>query len=219
MSRFIAILNASNPDLLTSIENAGGQVVSVSEPGVVVIDGDQSVADAVSQIQAVQAVSPVDGSWDTSELSLGGDVAVLVNAWNTSLNADYQAALSDPYRAGEPWDFPNGCDPDNPGSGGGDGGPLVADSGDGTGTGTGTGTGAGDTTGTTDTTGAVASTDTGTGTTTGTGTGDTTGTGFGDTTGTGDATSGQVASNDPQPDGGDGTIGGFDDGQGGGQPA
>ncbi|MDM7853471.1 hypothetical protein [Cellulomonas alba] len=213
MSRFIAILNASNPDLLTSIENAGGQVVSVSEPGVVVIDGDQSVADAVSQIQAVQAVSPVDASWDTSELSLGGDVAVLVNAWNTSLGADYQAALSDPYRAGEPWDFPNGCDPDNPGAGG-DGGPLVADSGDGTGTGTGTGdtTGTGNTTGSTDTTGAVASTDTGTG--------DTSGTGSGDTTGTGDATSGQVASNDPQPtDGGDGTFGGFDDGQGGGQPA
>src|SRR4051794_34741599 len=106
MSQFIALLNASDPDLLSNIENAGGQVVSVSEPGFVVVEGDQSVADSVAALQAVQAVSPVDGSWDTSQLSLGDDVAVLVNAWNTSFSPEYQAALSDPYRAGEPWDFP-----------------------------------------------------------------------------------------------------------------
>ena len=111
MSQFIALLNASDPDLLSNIENAGGFVVSVSEPGFVVVEGDQTVADSVAQLQAVQAVSPVDGTWDTSQLSLGDDVGTLVNAWNTSLGADYQAALSDPYRAGEPWDFPNGCDP------------------------------------------------------------------------------------------------------------
>ncbi|GEM_PF-4328782 len=134
MSRFIALLNASDPDLLTNIENAGGQVVSVSEPGFVIVDGDQTVADAVAQLQAVQAVGPVDASWDTSQLSLGDDVGTLVTAWNTSLGPDYQAALSDPYRNGEYWDFPGGCDPTMLGDGGdGGGGPLVADNGGGTG--------------------------------------------------------------------------------------
>ena len=193
MSRFIAVLNASDPDLLTNIENAGGQVVSVSEPGFLIVDGDQTVADAVGQLQAVQAVGPVDAAWDTTELSLGDDVGTLVSAWNTSLGPDYQAALSDPYRNGEPWDFPGGCDPNNLGTGD-DGGPLVADNGDGTGTGDGTGV----------------TPDDGTGTATG------------DGTGTGDGTEGQVATNDPPPDDGWGSswdTGSTDEGQSGGDQA
>lgn len=192
MSRFIALLNASDPNLLADIETAGGQVVSVSEPGFVVVDGDQSVADAVSQLQAVQTVGPVDSTWDTSELSLGDDVGTLVTAWNTSLGSDYQAALSNPYRDGEQWDFPGGCDP---GSLGEDGGPLVADNTDGTGTGDGTTPTTGDGTGTDTgvvnpddgTSGQVATNDpppdSGGGSSGDTG-------GFGDTGGTGDGTGG-----------------------------
>lgn len=161
MSQFIAVLNASDPDLLTNIENAGGTVVSAFEPGVLVVEGDQTVADAVAHMSAVQGVSPVDGAWDISELGLSDDAGFMVSAWNTSLSDQYVAARSDPDRAGEAWEFPGGCDPsgwdDN------NGGPMVADNGDGT-TGDGTtgttgdGTTGGGTTGD-GSTGTVASTD------------------------------------------------------------
>ena len=47
MSRFLAIVDASDPDLLSLIEQANGRVVIAGDGGVLVIDGDSDTAQAV----------------------------------------------------------------------------------------------------------------------------------------------------------------------------
>lgn len=168
MSRFMAVLNASNPQLVADIEAANGRIVMAHEPGVLVIDGDSATAETVGQLQSVAAVGPVDQAWDTSSLGLSDDVATVVASWNVRYSDDFVAAASENYRGGEPWDFPGGCfhsgieGDDNPLPPDADtGGALVADNGQ---TGT-TDQGTTGTTGTTDQgttdTGSTGSTDTG----------------------------------------------------------
>lgn len=145
MPRFLAILQASDPQLAAGIEAANGRIVAAHEPGVLIIDGDGTTADAVRQLQAVRAVGPVDGSWDVTDLDLDAATADIVGAWNRGYSEEFVAAANLNYRADEPWDFPGGCfhsgiegddsSPNPPSMGpppdsGGDTGGLVASAGD-----------------------------------------------------------------------------------------
>jgi hypothetical protein len=198
MSRFIALVNGSDSALLSTISDNNGRLVATYEPGVLVIDGDATTAQAVAGVAVVTAVSTLDGTLDTSSLALDDETLAVVTAWNRGFDADYVASLQSGYRAGESWNFPDGClhsgvEGDESGTslpgmgetpGGGDG-PLVASSDGGQATDPGTGT----------TDPATGATDPGTGTT---------------DPGTGDGT--QIADNtDPQTgDPGDGSNdGGF----------
>lgn len=109
MPRFIAVLNASNPQLAANIASANAEIVAAYEPGVLIISGDQAAADAVAGLQGVAAVSPLDGALDASALNLDAESASLVSSWNRGYDADYVAAVQAGYREGEVFDFPGGC--------------------------------------------------------------------------------------------------------------
>lgn len=91
------------------MEVVNGRVVMAHEPGVLVIDGDEATADAVRQVQSVLAVGPLDQAWDTSSLGLSDDAVTVVASWNVRYSDDFIAAAKENYRAGEPWEFPDGC--------------------------------------------------------------------------------------------------------------
>jgi hypothetical protein len=46
---------------------------------------------------------------DTANLSLSDDALGVVSGRNARFDPDYQSALANPVRVGEPLDFPNGC--------------------------------------------------------------------------------------------------------------
>lgn len=109
MSRFLALLNASDPTFIGSVANANGTIVSVFAPGTVIIDGDNSTQAAVAQLSTVTAASPVDAPLDASALQLDDATAAAVAAWNRLFDPDYIASKQNRFRDGETWDTPGGC--------------------------------------------------------------------------------------------------------------
>jgi hypothetical protein len=109
MSRFLALLSASDPSFVNSVESANGTIVSVFAPGAVIIDGDDSTQAAVAQLSTVTAASPVDAPLDSSGLQLDDDTAEAVAAWNELFDPSLIAAKQNRFRGGEAWDIPGGC--------------------------------------------------------------------------------------------------------------
>lgn len=113
MSRFLVLLNASDPAFGTAVENANGTIVSVFAPGMVIVDGDDTALDttltAVAQLATVTATSPLGPPLDASSLRLDDDAAEAVAAWNQLFEPEPIAAKQSPFRGGEEWDTPGGC--------------------------------------------------------------------------------------------------------------
>lgn len=109
MSRFLALLNASDPTFISSVESANGTIVSLFTPGTVIIDGDDSTQAAVAQLSTVTATSPVDAPLDASALQLDDDTAEAVAAWNQLFDPGFIASKQNRFRDGETWDMPGGC--------------------------------------------------------------------------------------------------------------
>jgi hypothetical protein len=112
MSRFLVLLSASDPEFVASVENANGLLVSSSDTGGAIVDGDENTRATVAQLASVGATSPVDGPIDASQLQLDDATADVVAAWNRLFDPDYVAAKQERPRDGELWDTPGGCLPD-----------------------------------------------------------------------------------------------------------
>ncbi|MDQ6948349.1 MAG: hypothetical protein M3256_19325 [Actinomycetota bacterium] len=109
MPRFLVILKASDPQILTSVNSANAAVVTVYDTAGFVADGDESARATIAGLESVYTTSPVDGRLDTSELTLDGAAAEVVGIWNRAFDADYVAAKLERPRDGEGWDMPGGC--------------------------------------------------------------------------------------------------------------
>lgn len=109
MSRFLVLLAASDPTFVSSVGDASGAIVSVSDPGIVIIDGDESTRAAIAQLLTVTTTSPVDAPLDASALQLDDATAEAVAAWNELFDPNYIASKQNRFRDGEPWDTPGGC--------------------------------------------------------------------------------------------------------------
>ena len=117
MSRFLVVANASDPEIATTIDSAGAEIVSAFEPGVLVVDGDDNSRQAVSQLASVSAVSDLDGSVDVSGLSLDDAATAAVDAWNGRFDPGLIAAKAD-FQPGDAWNAPGGSFVDVEGDGG-----------------------------------------------------------------------------------------------------
>ena len=119
MTEFITILSAdATTDQLNAIVNAiestGGEIAQGYQPTIIIVNGDQSVQDAVSALEGQGVVLTSATTVDNLDtLNLDDSTTLIVQAWNYGQSADYLALQAANPAAGTPWDFMGNCIPTN----------------------------------------------------------------------------------------------------------
>jgi len=112
VSTFLVIVNANDPSILDTIEQSDGEVISIYDPAVLLVDGDDTTHDAVAALKGagVLELSDLDSALDASQLGLDDESAAAVDAWNLRQDPSFIDAMNNRPRDGEDWETPpDGC--------------------------------------------------------------------------------------------------------------